>query len=96
MKAVYKYSLRVYDRQVVCLPKGSKILSVGEQNGQIRLWVLVETLESNMKAHTIIIHGTGHCANDVIGSRFIGTVMLNGGQIVFHVFVKEGGENEAQ
>ena len=91
MKTVYKYSLRVTDSQVITLPKGSKILSVGEQHGNIRLWALVDTTEPEAEQHTIIVHGTGHNANDVEGATFIGTVFLADGSLVFHVFEKQEG-----
>ncbi len=43
MKRVYKYPLRVNDRQIVKLPKGAEILSVQIQRGDICLWALIDT-----------------------------------------------------
>jgi len=86
MKRIFKYPLKADDRQVIAIPKGSKVLSVIEQHEQIVLYALVEDSEL---AHTdlkVIIHGTGHPAYDVSDFEFVGSVKLCHGTLVFHVF----------
>ena len=50
------------------------------------LYALVDTKETKTKDVTIIIHGTGHNADDVDAAHFLGTVKLMNGQLMFHVF----------
>ncbi|MDD5487265.1 MAG: hypothetical protein PHW65_06910 [Dehalococcoidales bacterium] len=88
MKKIYKYTLQIEDKQTLKLPEGSKILSVAEQNNSIVLYALVNTATENAEHVSVIIHGTGHQANDVDGCTFLGTVKLYGGDLMFHVFVK--------
>jgi hypothetical protein len=107
MKKIFKYKLEAVDEQILELPRGSKILSVEEQNGDIVLYALVDSDAESSKlfgmnsegkweeedsktsnSYSIIIHGTGHPADDVDGYNFLGTVKLQGGLLMFHVFIK--------
>jgi hypothetical protein len=90
MKTVYKYTLATTDEQILSLPKGSRILSVEEQNQNIVLYALVDTEEKQVCEYKIIVVGTGHIASDAADCEFLGTVKLLGGELMFHVFVKEG------
>lgn len=86
MKAIYKYPLTIADTQAVDMPIGAEALSVQLQ-GSICLWARVETsLPSALR--TVRMYGTGHDCSDLPAtSQFIGTVQLNGGNLVFHVFI---------
>lgn len=86
MKTVWKYSLEATDKQFITMPRGAQVLSVAEQYDDMSLWALVDTNEVPDDAVLIVIHGTGHPADDVEGLRFIGTVILRGGSLVFHVW----------
>lgn len=86
MKTVYKYELKVVDNQKLILPIGSEILSVQEQYDKIVLYALVDDEKDEMENYNIIIHGTGHDANDVADSFYIDTVKLLDGDLMFHVF----------
>lgn len=88
MKSIYKFTLLIADQQTLTLPKGSKILSVTEQRGDIVLYALVDPTTENTEKALIIIHGTGHEANDVDDCTFLGTVKMLGGNLMFHVFYK--------
>ena len=88
LKKIYKYTLQIEDKQTLKLPEGSKILSVAEQNNSIVLYALVNTDTENVERVSVIIHGTGHPANDVEDYAFLGTVKLYGGDLMFHVFIK--------
>jgi len=85
MKKVYKYRLDVTDEQFIELPKGAEILSVAEQRDDVVLYVLIDTTVTETEPRTIYVHGTGH---NVFGEnlRFIGTVKLYEGSLMFHVF----------
>ena len=86
MKKIYKYDLSMKDKQIISLPLNSKILSVKNQYEGIVLYALVDTEREEQEKHSIIIHGTGHSADDVEEYNFLGTVKLENGRLMFHVF----------
>lgn len=86
MQTIYKYPLGFLDTQEVPLPKGATVLSAQVQNGVICLWALCNT-DAPIAPRTIYTVGTGHNFNmDPSVIRFIGTVQLSGGALVFHLF----------
>lgn len=86
MKRILKYTLDIVDYQELTLSENSKILSVVNQRDNIVLYAL--TSEPTTCTYSIIMHGTGHPADDVIGAQFIGTVSLYNGSLMFHVFAR--------
>lgn len=89
MKRILKYTLDIVDYQELTLSENSKILSVANQRDNIVLYALTDELSTC--TYAIIMHGTGHPADDVIGAQFIGTVSLYNGSLVFHVFARRIG-----
>lgn len=91
-KVIYKYDVDVSDSQTIDMPKGAQLLSVGVQNGRIKLWALIDPGEPIVSRDLILI-GTGHPIIRTLG-EFIGTVHLtmphSGSVLVFHLF--DGGE----
>ncbi len=91
MQIVYKYSIPISafgTGLYLDLPKGARLLSVGEQNGELMLWALVEQGETMMEGRLVHVIGTGHplVPNFLHTTRdFIGTVQMQNG-IVLHVF----------
>lgn len=88
MNTIYKYLLPITDLQGVDLPKGAKILHVGEQEGGISLWAQVDT-EAEKENRVFKIVGTGHpiAAGDrPQGLTFIGTVIQRSAPLVWHIF----------
>lgn len=88
MKRIFKYPIRAVYTQDLQLPAGSKILSVENQDETIVLYALVEDSNDIMQSHQIIIHGTGHPADDVLEATFVGTVKMHNGRLMFHVFTR--------
>ena len=86
MKNILKYALKVEDKQYLQLPLNSRLLSVEEQRENIVLYALVDDEEQTLEKYLIIMHGTGHRADDVSGYNFLGTVQLKNGALVFHIF----------
>lgn len=82
--SIWKYPLKLTDEQIIEMPAGTP-LSVGEQDGQLMLWALVEP-DKPMLARRIRIIGTGHPIDGerVLGS-FLGTIQSNLG-LVWHIF----------
>jgi hypothetical protein len=81
MRTIYKFPIALKDEQTVDLPLGAKIVFVGEQGGQLNLWVDVEDTNPGFP-RTIHVHGTGHPIE--AKSRHVGTVQM--GRFVWHVF----------
>ena len=89
MIAIYKYPIEITDHQVIEIPKSAKLLSVQVQYGYPCIWAMVDTNWPIMKRH-ITIAGTGHDLSSRLMGKFIGTIQLSDGELIFHVF--DGGE----
>jgi len=84
MTSIFKYDLKIRDDQTVKMPIGAKILSTQLQYEKICLWALVDPA-NEMEERKIIIRGTGHHI-DEMDMKYIGTVQMVGGHLVWHVF----------
>ena len=84
VQRIFKYPLVVMDVQVVHMPAGAVILSVDVQRDVPCLWALVNP-DAVTSLRRIRMYGTGHPVDDPPG-YFIGTIQLEGGALVFHVF----------
>lgn len=82
---VYRYELELIDQPVVPMPKGARVLSVSHERDRLECWVLVDPNVAEVELREFRVVGTGNPAPDDLG-EFIGTVMVFGGQLVFHVF----------
>lgn len=82
-RTIWKFPLRVNDVQDIEMPRGATILHVNLQYNTICLWALVDP-DATRERRLIAICGTGHSAPD--DGRYIGSVMMMGGDLVFHVF----------
>lgn len=77
------------------IPRGAWVLSVGVQNHRVVLWVCVNPAQKNMKVHRFHVVQTGAVMPDQDGdppAYFHGTVLLDGGAHVLHVFEEVGHE----
>lgn len=84
MKTIYKYELEpINDINAVNLPMDSVILSTNTQGNGIFIWAEVESTNLHIDRYFTVIPTGG---NIPMWSEFIGTVMLNGGSLVFHVY----------
>jgi hypothetical protein len=80
---VFKYAAPLDDTFEVRLPVGAQILSVGEQGVGLYFWALVNP-DADMQTRRFHWRRTGHQADGV--GRFVGTVLVQGGARVFHLF----------
>lgn len=85
MKSIWKYKLEITDEQSIEMPKGSKVLSVGVQDGVPVIWAEVDLLSFCTEKRVILIFGTGNPI-DGTSHTFVGTFQLLG--FVGHVFVR--------
>lgn len=84
MATIWKFRLHPADVQAVEMPFESEILCCDVQAGQMYLWAKVNP-ENPIRPRQIAIYGTGHpMANCDL--KYIGTVQLEKGSLVFHVF----------
>lgn len=84
MSMIWKYELKVTDDQEILMPAQAKILSVGNQDGKLCVWALVDT-EQPIAPKYFSIVGTGHpMSEDFPLKRFVGTVIMS--PFVWHVF----------
>jgi hypothetical protein len=86
---VFKYEIPIEDEPTVRLPRGAGILSVGQQNGGLFLWALVDPSVTETERRVFRIAGTGHEIAEAEGLSFIGTVFMCGSALVFHIFERE-------
>lgn len=91
MQRIYKYVLQVAAYQELKLDEDAKVLSVQVQHGKICMWSIVpmrmnaQLHESKRRIHMV---GTGHPMPDVENLVYIGTVQLEEGYLVLHVFME--------
>ncbi len=85
MISVFKYPLGEVDDLVLNLPKGAAVLSVGVQGQQMVLWAMVNTESSATDPWDVFIRGTGHPAERIDPSWFVGTVFVPP-MFQFHIF----------
>lgn len=94
MKSIYKYTLTPAEMQNIELPEGAEILTTQTQNGEICIWAMVNP-DAKKVIRTFTVIGTGWRIITESNLKYIGTVQLEGGALVFHVFEwvsKEGPE----
>ena len=84
MKRVYKYEVPINDRCAIMMPVGARLLHLAEQDGAPCLWALVDPV-APVEARHFRLAGTGHDVDCHI-LAYVGTVLLRGGALVFHLF----------
>lgn len=84
MIRILKYTLHEHGSAIQPLPRGAKVLHVGDQAGSVQLWAQVDDTQP-LEGRTFTTIYTGF---DEVPARgvFIGTVISHGGSIVRHVF----------
>lgn len=82
MKTIYKYTIKLTERQNVTMPVTADIICAQVQDGKICLWATVDT-ESEFEERLIGIFGTGN-ALPQLSMRHIDTVQI--APFVWHIF----------
>ena len=85
MKKIYKYQLRLEDRQKISMPKKAELLHVAEQEDRVWVWALVET-DNPIVEREVRVLTTGHPLWGIDSLKHIGTFMILDGDFVGHVF----------
>lgn len=95
MKKIHKYILEAVDVQQLVVPTGSKLLSVKEQFGEIALYALIDDAQGGLDSFEIFIKKTGPLSDNIDNCEFLGTVKLDDGRLMFHVFYSRGKNDSA-
>jgi len=83
MKTIRKYPLFPGFNSVM-LPAGAKILTVHEQHGDIKVWAGIDT-DRELTSVIFNVYDTEREIN-VENSKYIGTVFMDNGYKVWHVY----------
>lgn len=82
MKTIWKFQL-LKEINMIPVYEGAKVIHVGEQNGVICIWMLLDPHPSlNMETRCFRLLGTGWSISDE--STYLGTVQLK--PWVWHIF----------
>lgn len=87
MITIHKYPIQMSEDFTVRMPAGAKVIHVGVQAEQPFMWAQVDT-EQPERDQAFGVFGTGHKMNDyrVANAPHVGSFMLAGGVLVFHLF----------
>jgi len=85
MKTVWKYTLSTRE-SVRQIPIGAEFLSMGVQGDIICLWFLIPDTEAKKEQRVFEIFGTGQAIPSFGGLKFIGTMVSQNVEMVWHVF----------
>ena len=86
MKTIYKYTIPVTDDFTLKLPKGAKILTFQAQNDTPCIWAVVDDIAELETVHFKLLE-TGHPAGNIDPMKYIGTALIAGGALVWHLFM---------
>lgn len=76
----------IYSSNILNLPEGHKVIKCDVQHGNITLWILYDNADK-YKYVDFKLFATGELIEE--GYSYVGTVILDRGALVYHVFEKE-------
>jgi hypothetical protein len=90
MLTIYKYQFETTDEFFLQMPEGSRILSVHVQRDKPCMWAAVDPGRLLIDRR-FVVYGTGHPIDpaEYDSLSFVGTYLLHGGQLVFHLFAEK-------
>ena len=90
MIRIYKYTLDIKDFQLIDISGFIKILSVIEQDDKLVLYTIIDSESRISSAIPIFIYGTGNDCDEAYNKRFINSVSMFDGRLIWHVFTNMG------
>jgi len=84
MKTIHKYSIKPGIQQI-SMPRDAIPLTVQVQDGQPRLWAIVDPERDEVKRAFFTV-GTGDPLPPELTLRYVATFQFEGGMLVFHTF----------
>lgn len=85
MNVIHKVQLNV-NKNYIDMPIGAEILGVHSQRDIIVLWYMFEYGEERTITRLLHVKMTGIAFSEKCTDIFLGTVLVNGGNFVAHVF----------
>lgn len=82
---IFKYPIPIRDTFSINIPEGGEILSFQVQTGTPCIWVAIPNENAQYEYRRFMVVGTGH-AFDARGTKYIGTIQMNEGTLVWHLF----------
>lgn len=88
MFTIWKYQLPQGSMWTsIPMPKNAEVLSAGSQDDMPFVWVKVPQISEGHENRNFLVVETGvTVSSNARETRFIGTVLLDGGRYVLHVF----------
>lgn len=86
-RVIHKFALEPVGLQSVAINEGAQLLTAQMQHGLPQLWAWVDPSKPARLIHVSVV-GTGHGFEDDDRWRYLSTIQLHGGSLVFHVFVE--------
>jgi hypothetical protein len=88
-EVIWKFEIPAQTNSQVELPHGCEILSIGSQGDSVFMWgKFPEEYKDRLDTREFEVYGTGHPIPVGVNRKFIGTVHMMGGSLVFHIFEK--------
>lgn len=90
MRSILRFSLAIEGECTITMPKGAKVLSVGQNpTGEVSIWAMCSSKYVS-EARTFLLVGTGNPLHWEEGDNvvFVGTVVERNRPLVWHVFEK--------
>lgn len=82
---IWRVTLDLIDSQIISVPNGAEFLTAQVQLGALSAWFRCDPGKASSN-RVIWICGTGHHAPDPDESRYLATVQMAGGTLVWHIF----------
>jgi hypothetical protein len=86
---VWKFPFELKDDVEIQMPTGARVVHVGSQHNIPMLWALCDA-EAEVEARCFRVAGTGHPIPESVVDNYVGTFMMMGGHLVWHVFERPG------
>lgn len=83
--AVWKFPIFTDLSFTLPMPRGARILSAQTQRGEPQMWALVDP-DAGPEEREFRLVATGERIQDADRLTYIGTVQMNDGLLVFHLF----------
>lgn len=85
MLTIWKEEIGIEDTVNLLLPLGAEILSCQVQHDTPCIWYKCDSVQSR-EPRTLRMFGTGHPIPEGLDLKFIDTIQVLGGTLIFHVF----------
>lgn len=86
MKTIWKYEIPDKGMSEVSMPKKHTILNAQQQYGRIKIWAIVDDMDSDVEKTTFHLIGTGEKLPTNVKLKYIATFQTFAGSQVHHLF----------